>query len=122
MEMNRAMTLVHNHDHTATVQLRQLGSSSERGKTVMAEPFFRMMEIIVPPIVAANGITITYEGLENIPDRGGVVALNHTSYVDWLPLRSPPTGDGGVEIHDQSGNAGGVGSQLRDPACQTHSG
>lgn len=45
-----------------------------------------MMEIIVPPIVAANGITITYEGLENIPDRGGaVVALNHTSYVDWLP-------------------------------------
>jgi 1-acyl-sn-glycerol-3-phosphate acyltransferase len=52
----------------------------------MAEPFFRMMEMIVPPIVAANGIKIEFEGLENIPDRGGaVIALNHTSYVDWLP-------------------------------------
>ncbi|MDI3313169.1 MAG: lysophospholipid acyltransferase family protein [Mycobacterium sp.] len=52
----------------------------------MAEPFFRMMEIIVPPIVAANGIKINFEGLENIPERGGaVIALNHTSYVDWLP-------------------------------------
>jgi 1-acyl-sn-glycerol-3-phosphate acyltransferase len=52
----------------------------------MAEPFFRMMEMIVPPMVAANGIKITFEGLENIPERGGaVIALNHTSYVDWLP-------------------------------------
>ncbi|MBS4728002.1 1-acyl-sn-glycerol-3-phosphate acyltransferase [Mycobacterium sp. SM1] len=52
----------------------------------MAEPFFRMMEIIVPPIVTVNGIKIKFEGLEHIPDRGGaVIALNHTSYVDWLP-------------------------------------
>ncbi|MCV7110359.1 1-acyl-sn-glycerol-3-phosphate acyltransferase, partial [Mycolicibacterium setense] len=52
----------------------------------MAEPFFRMMEVLVPSIVAANGNKITYYGLENIPDRGGaLIALNHTSYVDWVP-------------------------------------
>ncbi|OBI53803.1 acyltransferase [Mycobacterium kyorinense] len=52
----------------------------------MAEPFFRLMEMIVPPVVAANGTKITYHGLENIPARGGaVIALNHTSYVDWMP-------------------------------------
>jgi 1-acyl-sn-glycerol-3-phosphate acyltransferase len=52
----------------------------------MAEPFFRMMEIVIPPVVAANGVKVDYHGLENIPDDGGaVIALNHTSYVDWLP-------------------------------------
>ncbi|CAM4389804.1 1-acyl-sn-glycerol-3-phosphate acyltransferase [Mycobacterium basiliense] len=52
----------------------------------MAEPFFRMMEFLVPSIVAANGNRITYHGLENIPDSGGaLIALNHTSYVDWIP-------------------------------------
>jgi 1-acyl-sn-glycerol-3-phosphate acyltransferase len=53
---------------------------------IMAEPFFRMMEMVVPPVVAANGIKVDYHGLEHIPDRGGaLIALNHTSYVDWLP-------------------------------------
>ncbi|BBX75521.1 1-acyl-sn-glycerol-3-phosphate acyltransferase [Mycobacterium shinjukuense] len=52
----------------------------------MAEPFFRMMEVLVPSIVALNGNKITYRGLENIPLRGGaLIALNHTSYVDWIP-------------------------------------
>lgn len=52
----------------------------------MAEPFFRLMEIVVPSVVASQGTKITFRGLENIPERGGaLVALNHTSYVDWIP-------------------------------------
>ncbi|MCV7075213.1 lysophospholipid acyltransferase family protein [Mycobacterium szulgai] len=52
----------------------------------MAEPFFRFMEFFVPSVVALNGNKITYRGLENIPARGGaLIALNHTSYVDWIP-------------------------------------
>jgi 1-acyl-sn-glycerol-3-phosphate acyltransferase len=52
----------------------------------MAEPFFRFAELIVPPIVAMNGTKLTFQGLGNIPARGGaLIALNHTSYVDWLP-------------------------------------
>ena len=36
--------------------------------------------------MAVSGSRITYLGLENIPERGGaVVAINHTSYIDWLP-------------------------------------
>ncbi|QUR69386.1 lysophospholipid acyltransferase family protein [Mycobacterium spongiae] len=52
----------------------------------MSEPFFRMMEFLVPSIVAANGNKITFDGLDNVPDSGGaLIALNHTSYVDWIP-------------------------------------
>jgi len=51
----------------------------------MAEPFFRLAEVVVPAVVAMNGTTLTYEGLENIPERGGaLIALNHTSYLDWV--------------------------------------
>ena len=36
--------------------------------------------------MAVSGSRITYLGLENIPDHGGaVVAINHTSYIDWAP-------------------------------------
>jgi 1-acyl-sn-glycerol-3-phosphate acyltransferase len=36
--------------------------------------------------VRATGTQITYRGLENIPAVGGaVVAINHTSYIDFLP-------------------------------------
>jgi 1-acyl-sn-glycerol-3-phosphate acyltransferase len=50
------------------------------------EPVFRTLEIAVSLATKAIGTKITYQGLENIPDRGGaVIAINHTSYVDWWP-------------------------------------
>jgi 1-acyl-sn-glycerol-3-phosphate acyltransferase len=52
----------------------------------MAEPIFRTLEILVQLAVAASGNRITYLGEENIPENGGaVIAVNHTSYVDWAP-------------------------------------
>ncbi len=43
------------------------------------------MELMAQTFFWAVGARITYIGEENIPDRGGaVVAINHTSYVDWL--------------------------------------
>lgn len=50
------------------------------------EPVFRALEISVSAASRAIGTRITYLGLENIPAHGGaVVAINHTSYVDWYP-------------------------------------
>ena len=52
----------------------------------MVEPTFRMLEIVSALGVLATGTRITYSGDENIPERGGaVIAINHTSYVDFLP-------------------------------------
>jgi len=52
----------------------------------MAEPVYRTLEILARMIVKASGSPITFTGEENIPDHGGaVIAINHTSYVDWLP-------------------------------------
>lgn len=52
----------------------------------MPEPTFRSLEILARLLVLATGTRITYSGVENIPERGGaVVAINHTSYVDFLP-------------------------------------
>jgi 1-acyl-sn-glycerol-3-phosphate acyltransferase len=50
------------------------------------EPVYRTLEILAKVVVAASGSPITFSGEENIPERGGaVIAINHTSYVDWLP-------------------------------------
>lgn len=50
------------------------------------EPVFRILEIAAETAVRVTGAAITYQGLEHIPQTGGaVVAINHTSYVDWLP-------------------------------------
>jgi 1-acyl-sn-glycerol-3-phosphate acyltransferase len=50
------------------------------------EPVFRSLEIVGRTIVRATGTRIDYQGLENIPATGGaVIAINHTSYVDFLP-------------------------------------
>jgi 1-acyl-sn-glycerol-3-phosphate acyltransferase len=50
------------------------------------EPTFRALELLAHFLVKATGTRITYSGEEQIPERGGaVVAINHTSYVDFLP-------------------------------------
>jgi len=50
------------------------------------EPVFRVLEIAATAVVRATGTSITFRGVDNIPDSGGaVIAINHTSYVDWLP-------------------------------------
>lgn len=50
------------------------------------EPVFFTLEVLVKAAVRFDGIRITYRDLENIPASGGaVIAINHTSYVDWLP-------------------------------------
>ncbi len=52
----------------------------------MVEPTFRTLEILARMVVFATGTRISYSGEENIPARGGaVVAINHTSYIDFLP-------------------------------------
>jgi 1-acyl-sn-glycerol-3-phosphate acyltransferase len=52
----------------------------------MAEPVFRFLEIAVTSAVRTVGPRITYYGEENIPQTGGaVIAVNHTSYIDWMP-------------------------------------
>jgi len=52
----------------------------------MVEPTFRILEIASALGVLATGTRISYSGEENIPQHGGaVIAINHTSYVDFLP-------------------------------------
>ncbi|MCV7429700.1 lysophospholipid acyltransferase family protein [Mycobacterium montefiorense] len=52
----------------------------------MVEPTYRTCELLAQVGVLATGTAISYGGVQNIPERGGaVVAINHTSYIDWLP-------------------------------------
>lgn len=51
------------------------------------ELVYRALEVAALTAARAIGTTITYRGLDNIPARGGaVIATNHTSYVDFLPV------------------------------------
>lgn len=50
------------------------------------EPVFRTLEIAAATAARLTGTKLTFIGLENIPAHGGaVVAINHTSYIDFLP-------------------------------------
>ena len=50
------------------------------------EPVYGAVVIAAKALVAATGTRISYQGLEHIPRTGGaVLAINHTSYVDWVP-------------------------------------
>jgi 1-acyl-sn-glycerol-3-phosphate acyltransferase len=50
------------------------------------EPVFRSIEIAARVAMRATGTRIDYQGLENVPATGGaVIAINHTSYIDFLP-------------------------------------
>jgi 1-acyl-sn-glycerol-3-phosphate acyltransferase len=50
------------------------------------EPVYRALEIAAKAGTKALGCKTTYHGLQNIPTAGGaVLAINHTSYVDWVP-------------------------------------
>jgi len=49
------------------------------------EPVYRVVLMLAKSIVGLQGHRVDYRGLENIPATGGVlVAVNHTSYVDFL--------------------------------------
>ncbi len=64
---------------------RAAGRAGSAGVAAM-EPVFRTLEIAASMAVRAAGTKITYHGLENIPSHGGaVVAINHTSYIDFMP-------------------------------------
>ena len=59
------------------------------------EPVFRSLEIAAGLVVRATGTRITFRGLENLPAAGGaVIAINHTSYVDFLPAALAATARG----------------------------
>ncbi|MCB0929341.1 MAG: 1-acyl-sn-glycerol-3-phosphate acyltransferase [Mycobacterium sp.] len=50
------------------------------------EPVYRSLEVACTLGLRAVGSKLTLSGLANIPSEGGaVVAINHTSYIDWLP-------------------------------------
>lgn len=50
------------------------------------EPLYRGIEIAAAVAARALGTTIVYQGMQNIPAEGGaVIAMNHISYIDYLP-------------------------------------
>jgi 1-acyl-sn-glycerol-3-phosphate acyltransferase len=50
------------------------------------EPVYRTLELVAKGLALVTGARISYQGLDHIPTTGGgVVAINHTGYVDFLP-------------------------------------
>jgi 1-acyl-sn-glycerol-3-phosphate acyltransferase len=50
------------------------------------EPVFRCLEIAGKSVIRASDTRLAFEGLDNMPATGGaVIAINHTSYIDFLP-------------------------------------
>jgi 1-acyl-sn-glycerol-3-phosphate acyltransferase len=50
------------------------------------ESVYGTVVIAARALISATGTKISYRGLEHIPSTGGaVLAINHTSYVDWVP-------------------------------------
>ncbi len=52
--------------------------TAELGERDMAEPFFRLLEALVPAVAAANGNKITFHGLENIPSMAALCSRSTT--------------------------------------------
>lgn len=50
------------------------------------EPVYRTLEAIIAGIRLVQGTRLRIEGLDNIPVAGGVLAINHTGYADFLPV------------------------------------
>ncbi|GAB92251.1 lysophospholipid acyltransferase family protein [Gordonia rhizosphera] len=51
------------------------------------EPVYRTLEIIAKGLTRAQGTDLRFRGLHNIPRTGGaVLTVNHTGYVDFLPV------------------------------------
>ncbi|CDO07835.1 1-acyl-sn-glycerol-3-phosphate acyltransferase [Mycolicibacterium cosmeticum] len=59
------------------------------------EPVFRSLEIAGKAAMRVTGTRLDFQGLEHLPRVGGaVVAINHTSYVDFLPAALAATARG----------------------------
>ncbi|NDK92061.1 1-acyl-sn-glycerol-3-phosphate acyltransferase [Gordonia desulfuricans] len=60
--------------------------ADHQARSPRREPVFRGLEIIANTLVRAQNLDLRYAGLDNIPSAGGaVLAVNHTSYVDFVP-------------------------------------
>ncbi|QNG20905.1 1-acyl-sn-glycerol-3-phosphate acyltransferase [Rhodococcus triatomae] len=62
------------------------------------EPVYTFTEYLARGISAAQGLRVTRTGLDRIPRSGGaVVAVNHTAYLDFVPL-GVAVGDSGRRL------------------------
>lgn len=51
------------------------------------EPVYRSLELAFGALASAQDVHLSVRGVDHIPDDGGaVLAINHTAYVDFLPV------------------------------------